>query len=341
LAEVFRESPDKREQWIQTKIDGDEAQQSVLHALALAGLPRLVLTAMQKYGWSTERINRAMGPGGSISQIPSITTYQPGAPADIDMFWGAFAASGKAQYVFKVLDIYKAVAAHPDIQVTDIEFVAENMMRGMVTRESFARFREYPEQQRVWLVSAGTALWGLGAQAAQHERVRQILVDYIEKSRKTEVERTLARQIARSSKKILFAGQKETGSIMVAFTYDPKFSETEVPKWFKKEPFYLPDKIFLRSDQPFMVILAFVSAGTTMEVEAELIDPKGRQVAKIREVFPPASQSRRKEDAVISTKSVGVRFKSDSALGFYTNRFSGKTNTGESFTGEIEFLLQE
>ena len=216
LAEVFRNNPDRREVWIKTKVEGEKGHQSVLHALALAGLQRLAVTAMEEYGWSNESINRAIGPGGSISRIPPIWNCQPGAPADMDMFWGAFAASGKEQYVFKVLDIYKAVATHPDIRVPDIEFVAENMSKGTVSRESYARFQEYPEQQQLWLASAGTALWGMGSQAAQHERVRQILIDYIENSRKTEIEWTLARQIARSSKKILFAGQKEMGSIMVA-----------------------------------------------------------------------------------------------------------------------------
>jgi hypothetical protein len=47
LAEAFRETPDKREQWIKTNIEGEEAQQSILHALALAGLQRLAITAME------------------------------------------------------------------------------------------------------------------------------------------------------------------------------------------------------------------------------------------------------------------------------------------------------
>ena len=88
LAEVFRNNPDRREVWIKTKVEGEEAQQSILHALALAGLQRLAVTAMEEYGWSNESINRAIGPGGSISRIPPIWNYQPGAPADMDMFWG-------------------------------------------------------------------------------------------------------------------------------------------------------------------------------------------------------------------------------------------------------------
>jgi hypothetical protein len=341
LAEAFRENPDSRERWIKTRVDGAEAQQSILHALALAGLQPLAITAMQEYGWSAERIKQATGPGGSISRIPPIWNYQPGVPADMDMFWGAFAASGKEQYVFKVLDIYKAVAAHPSIRVADIEFVADSFSQRMATRETFNRFKGYPDQRKIWLASAGTALWAMSAQAAKHERVKQILVAYIETNKKTESTWALARSIARSSKKILFVGPKETASIMVAFTRDPKFTETEVPKWFKGEKFYLPDKIFRRSDQPFMVILGMVTTGMTMEVQSELRDPQGNRVAQRREILPPISQSRRKDDAVISAASVGLRFKPDSPPGFYTTRFLVKTSRGEAFTGEIEFLLQE
>jgi len=132
LAEAFRDNPDKRERWIKTDIEGEEAQQSILHALALAGLQRLAMTAMEEYGWSSERINRAVGPGGSINRIPPIWNYQPGVPADMDMFWGASAASGKEQYVFKVLEIYKSVAAQTDIKVSDIEFLAQNHRDGNV-----------------------------------------------------------------------------------------------------------------------------------------------------------------------------------------------------------------
>jgi hypothetical protein len=32
LAETFRDNPDKRERWIKTDIEGEEAQQSILHA---------------------------------------------------------------------------------------------------------------------------------------------------------------------------------------------------------------------------------------------------------------------------------------------------------------------
>lgn len=340
LAEVYRDNPEKREEWIKTTIEGEDAQQSVIHALALAGLQQLAVTAMQQYGWSAERINRAIGPGGSMSRIPPIWDYRPGVPADMDMFWGAFAASGKEQYVLKVLDIYTSVAAQPRIKVEDIEFVAERMLRGEVTRELFDRFLQYPEQERIWLVSAGTALWGLGSQAAQHARVKEIVVKHFDRSKKTEADWALARHMVRGSKKVLFVGRRESSSIMVAFTHDVNFSQTELPKWLKSESAHLSDKIFRRSDRPYMAIIGIALPRSTMQVQSELIDPNGRRVGQGTHFFP-SGQQKAADNATVTSTLVSLGFKPDSATGFYKNRFVVKSDRDESFTGEIEFLLQE
>jgi hypothetical protein len=338
LAEAFRDNPDKRERWIKTDIEGEEAQQSILHALALAGLQRLAMTAMEEYGWSSERINRAVGPGGSINRIPPIWNYQPGVPADMDMFWGAFAASGKEQYVFKVLEIYKSVAAQTDIKVSDIEFLAQSTVKGTASRESYNRFQEYPEQQRMWIVSAGTALWGMGAQAAQHERIKEILVGYFEQSKKTEADWALVRQIARSSKRVSKTDGKTVG-IMAVLTTDPDFINTELPKMKSGGLPALPEKIFRRTDRVFVVTVVLTHPHTTGMVTSELYDPQQHLVAQGREPFPPPSVP--KGDYAISAYSVQTMFKPDSSLGFYINRYSVQTDKGESFSGETEFLLQE
>lgn len=256
------------------------------------------------------------------------------------MFWGAFAASGKEQYVLKVLDIYTSVAAHPGIKVADIEFVAQRMISGEVSHEPFGRFLKYPEQERIWLVSAGTSLWGLGSQAAQHERVKEIVVRYFDRSKKTEADWALARYIARGSKKVLFVGRRASSSIMVAFTNDANFSQTELPKWLKSEPANLPDKIFRRSDRPYMAIVGIALPRSTMQVQSELIDPNGRRVGQGTHFFPPAQQ-KAADNATVTSTLVSLGFKPDSATGFYTNRFAVKSDGGETFTGEIEFLLQE
>ena len=338
IAEAFRETPDKREQWIKTNIEGEEAQQNILHALALAGLQRLAVTAMEEYGWSSERINRAMGPGGSINRIPPIWNYQPGIPADMDMFWGAFAASGKEQFVFRVLEIYKSVAAQTDIKVSDIEFLAQSTVKGTASRESNNRFLKYPEQQQMWIVSAGTALWGMGSQAAQHERIKEILVGYFEQSKKTEADWALVRQIARSSKRVSKTDGKTVG-IMVVLTTDPDFINTELPKMKSGGLPSLPEKIFRRTDRVYVVTVVLTHPHTTGMVTSELYDPQQHLVAQGREPFPPPSVP--KGDSAISAYSVQTMFKPDSSLGFYTNRYSVQTNKGETFTGEIEFLLGE
>lgn len=338
LAEAFRENPDKRERWMKTNIEGEEAQQSILYALALAGLQRLAITAMEEYGWSSERINRAVGPGGSINRIPPIWNYQPGVPADMDMFWGAFAASGKEHYVFKVLEIYKSVAAQTDIKVSDIEFLAQSTVKGTASRESYNRFLEYPEQQRMWIVSAGTALWGMGAQAAQHERIKEILVDYFEQSKKSEADWALVRQIARSSKRVSKTDGKTVG-IMAILTTDPYFINTELPKMKSGGLPSIPEKIFRRTDRVFVVTVVLTHPDTTGMVTSELYDPQQLLVAQGKEPFPPPSVP--KGDYAISAYSVQTMFKPDSSLGFYINRYSVQTDKGESFSGEIEFLLQE
>jgi hypothetical protein len=210
------------------------------------------MTAMEGCGWSSERINRAMGPGGSINRIPPIWNYQPGVPADMDMFWGAFAASGKEQYVFKVLEIYKSVATQTDIKVSDIELLAQSTGKETAIRDSYNRFLEYPAQQRMWIVSAGTALWGMGAQAAQHERIKEILVGYFEQSRKTEVDWALVRQIARSSKRVSKTDGTTVG-IMAILTTDPYFINTELPKMKSGGLPSIPEKIFRRTDRVLVV----------------------------------------------------------------------------------------
>jgi hypothetical protein len=178
----------------------------------------------------------------------------------------------------------------------------------------------------------------MGAQAAQHERIKEILLDYFEKSKKSEADWALVRQIARSSKRVSKTDGKTVG-IMTILTTDPYFINTELPKMKSGELPSIPEKIFRRTDRVFIVTVVMTHPDTRVMVTSELYDPQQHLVGQDKEPFPPPSVP--KGDHAISAKSVQIMFTPDSSLGFYINRYDVRTDKGESFTGETEFLLQE
>lgn len=89
-----------------------------------------------------------------------------------------------------------------------------------------------------------------------------------------------------------------------------------------------------------MAIVGIALPRSTMQVQSELIDPNGRRVGQGTHFFP-SGQQKAADNATVTSTLVSLGFKPDSATGFYKNRFVVKSDRDESFTGEIEFLLQE
>jgi tetratricopeptide (TPR) repeat protein len=105
----------------------------------------------------------------------SLDAVEVTGPTEFDMMWGASFASGDPQYCLRILDRFAAVA-NADGNADDMVNLARNFAPG--SDPHWLIEKRGPEKARD-LIGQSTALWGLDANARQHEFVRSALGKYI------------------------------------------------------------------------------------------------------------------------------------------------------------------
>lgn len=154
FAEVFHQNQGRVEKWLgNLKPQGASQAILLLYAVALSDIPEKTLL-MKKIETSSE-VSLSTGPFPQFISAP-LNDLIPASTADLDLFWGAFMASGRDVYVKKIIDV---------LQFLD------------------------PGEDRNKFMLGLAAYWSLSSNVLQHQKVREICRQEISKSsgRKAEI----------------------------------------------------------------------------------------------------------------------------------------------------------
>lgn len=338
LAGVFRQHPDKVNSWITAKSEGNaEAETVLINALWLAGLRSVAQTAMNEFRWPSDRVSSVKS---SLANVPEIGEYTARVPADQDMLWGAFFASGDTKYVQKILEAYTDVANLPNVPAEDIAFVADSTVDPAKRDQLKERTQHYSQDIKRRLLIASAALWSLSANAIQHGRVHQALAQYVRQHEYGPAMRVLARHVARSGPKFMRGGFTGPVQVFLAMTQDPSFAQTQVPEIFKGKEGHpvVPDRIFDRTNPIFLAVIAATKSPAKARVDTEVIDPEGRRIRFRPDVLPRGDV---KEEASITTSLIPMELTATSPPGMYFAEVTVRPTEGPVIFFGISFLIEE
>lgn len=180
LAQLFRQSPERLEGWLKELEGLKEASRPVVW-LALwladteAAAGRLKAVAATAEGEQRKRLQAMLA-----EKPPDLLKVEVQGPAVLDMLWGAFAATGQADYVRRIIEVLPWAEAG---------------------KEDFGR-----------MLVGGAARWSLVSNAVQHDRVLEICRQ--ELARQPEAAAKLLKAVVQDAEKQRAekkAGGKEAG----------------------------------------------------------------------------------------------------------------------------------
>lgn len=174
FAVVFREHPEWIERLLPARLDA-------MSAVAVDEILRLSGNSAVKQNLQARLADAGSDPilKSELSGLPAqIMDIQIARPTHLDIFWGAFFASGDERYVRKIIDFLARTADRSEPIAVDVALTTVAMSGGPT--DIYNRLKEkYDQTLRTEVVFAATAGWALGANARRHEKVAHAMTVYI------------------------------------------------------------------------------------------------------------------------------------------------------------------
>ena len=169
LAGGFLRYPDALDQIIPDDLSTD-GQAIVAVGLALAG-------QAGRAGSIVGRLRLEGAPSPDLARLPRNLDAVPAEDAKlVELLWGASFATGDGKYCQKILDAYVAVA-NQDGNAADLMTIARGHGLNGEALQQIMQTRGPRVAQT--LMSMGSALWSLHANAQLHDFVRQVVSAYV------------------------------------------------------------------------------------------------------------------------------------------------------------------
>jgi hypothetical protein len=274
MSEVFRANPDRVDRWLSEAPLSKNTQVALVYALWLADMHEVALQAMRRFHWAEGDVESA---SAQLAKIKNLDAVVPNTGNDLDMFWGAFFASGDKSRIDRILFSYNYRARNLQIDSSDILLAAGVMgtrTPDPTALEKMKQFKSrYGDQRSFGIIVAATALWGLGSNFQQHDRVRDIVMAYLRDAIDDQATRTLARYVAQASTKVI--GPTSTARVFFLTTGDPNFATGPMKDLIDQRKPPKVDKVFGKSATAFAALTAWLKAEERLEYQVELSSPKG------------------------------------------------------------------
>jgi hypothetical protein len=174
FAVVFREHPEWIERLLPSHFDARSAL-AVDAALELSGDFAVRRALQPRFAESgSDAILK-----GELDRLPSqIMDIQITRPTHLDIFWGAFFASGDERYVQRIIDFFAQTADRSEPIALDVARTAVAMSGG--PKQIYGQLKEkYGQALGTDIIFAATAAWALGANERRHEKVAHVVTKYI------------------------------------------------------------------------------------------------------------------------------------------------------------------
>jgi hypothetical protein len=314
MAELFRQHPEKTQQWLGSLRFSRNTQTALVHALWMAGRQDDAKSAALAYQWSEQQISALES---AIRRIPDISALSPDTGNELDMLWGAFFASGNKAYVERILLAYHARASNPNIDTKDIFLVARTMgarLKHPAAVDEIKNLRKrYPDDQAAQaLILAATALWALGANARQYERVLEIVLGHLATVSDMPGAGALGAYTAQAS--VAVAGSAQERAILTTTSDQRMFDAMGAAQFVPADVFKNYRKTFGKNDPGYVAILIFTSAKESMDYSVRIKGPGSVLIN-----HPAAKVVGPKEPGRASIQRVVVPFKAptDAPPGIY------------------------
>lgn len=274
MSEVFRANPDRIERWLSEIPLSKNTQVALVYALWLADMREAALLAMKRFQWPAAEGEAIVA---RMSGVKNLSAIVPNTGNDLDMFWGAFFASGDGSRVNRILFAYNNRARNAQIDPRDILLTAEvigSRTPDPVAVEKMKQFKTtYGEARAVSIVVAASALWALGSNSQQHERVREIVTSYLRGAQDDLATKVLARYMAQASIKVI--GPTPNAKIFFVTTRDPNFAKGPMQSMIERQVVPTVDKVFGKSDRAFAALTAMFKSQEQIDYQIELVGLKG------------------------------------------------------------------
>jgi hypothetical protein len=173
-AVVFREHPDWIDRLMPSQFDARTAD-AVDAMLQLSGNSRLQQALKSRAGQAGHDARLQ----AELANLPSqVTDIRIVTPTHLDIFWGAFFASGDARYVRPIIEFMAQTANRSEPIALDLAATAVAMSGG--PKEILGQLKgKYGDALAREIVFAATATWGLGANARRHQKVAEAMAAYV------------------------------------------------------------------------------------------------------------------------------------------------------------------
>ncbi len=282
MSELFRTNPERREAWLTERAYSWNTQAALVYALWLGGSKDAARAAMARYQWPREAIATVEA---SMGRVETLDVLVPSDGNQLDMFWGAFFASGDEKHVTRILEAYTSRARDPAIAPRDIQLLVR--LPPMRTPESADPVDlQQREQLRARhshesfddVVIAAAALWALSSNADRHDRVREVVLRHLRGAPDDAATRALAEQLALSSRQA-FGSQDEP--VLFFTTGDPEFvKEFNRAVAEGRAPRKKVDKVFRNGERALGALIVAMPSDEHVEVRIETVSLEG-EVARV------------------------------------------------------------
>lgn len=273
MSEIFRANPGRIDQWLTETPLSKNTQVALVRALWLADMHEFAIQAMRRFHWPENEIDTTTT---RLAKVNNLDAIIPNNGNDLDLFWGAFFASGEKRHIERILSAYHDRASNLQIDPLDILLAAEVIGTKTPDPAAIEKMKQlkskYGEKRSYELIVAATALWGIGANAAQHVRVRDTVVDYLRNSVDNLPPRVLGKYLAESSTNVI--GQA-SAHIMLFTTTDPNFASGPLKDMIEQKKLPRIDKVFTKSTPAFAALAVLLKTDDQLEFQLELIGLKG------------------------------------------------------------------
>jgi hypothetical protein len=270
MTEVLRANPGRVEGWLAGGPYSRNTQAALVSALWLAGTPDAARGAAKRFAWPERELKGFFDP---LARAKDLDAINPNTGNELDMFWGAFFASGEARHVNRILYAYNSRARNAGIAPLDIQLLATAVgtrKPSPADAEQMERMKaRYSPASRYAVAIAATALWALGSNSRQHDRVREIVTGYLKGAHNDAATTVLARQLA-----LLSTPVGAQSGVLILTTRDPDFIRGAKDIVERKiEP--KVDKVFKKQDRAFIGLIAVTKPHQELEYSAELTGVRG------------------------------------------------------------------
>lgn len=187
LAVVFRAKPNEIERLLPSRLDTKSAA-TFAAALVLSDNQPLLAKLKGKLdsAGSDEKLRTEFA--GLPARLEDIRIR---TSTHLDILWGASFASGDGRYARMIVDFFARTANRSEPIAMDVARTAIAMMGG--PKDIFGELKpRYGNDLTVEIIIAGTALWGIQANAREHAFIDQVVTKYISEQAGTHAAQALA-----------------------------------------------------------------------------------------------------------------------------------------------------